>query len=92
MKLQDYYKGEGDDEAARNINQTDLLADSYGKTTILIEKKHCIDKRYSFYTRQLDRAHGGEARQAVEYRYIQGYSHEAMIVFFRRSLSDSTIS
>ncbi|WP_018753644.1 hypothetical protein [Paenibacillus sanguinis] len=32
-----------------------------------------------------------EAKQAVDYRYIQGYSYKETLLFFRRSLSDSTI-
>ncbi|WP_245838132.1 hypothetical protein MHI48_20320 [Paenibacillus sp. FSL H7-0942] len=52
-------------------------------------------KRYDFYTQQLERAQrlikDEEACKAVDYRYIQGYSHKETILFFRRALSDSTI-
>lgn len=82
-------------EAARRIDQTDLHADKTANATILIEKQRWVYKRYQFYTHQLERAHrlikDEEARQAVEYRYIQGYSRKETILFFRRSLSDSTI-
>lgn len=82
-------------EAARRIDQTDLHADKTANASILIEKQRWVYKRYQFYTHQLERAHrlikDEEARQAVEYRYIQGYSRKETILFFRRSLSDSTI-
>ncbi|WP_337032472.1 hypothetical protein [Paenibacillus illinoisensis] len=82
-------------ESARRIDQTDLHADKTANATILIEKQRWVYKRYQFYTHQLERAHrlikDEEARQAVEYRYIQGYSRKETILFFRRSLSDSTI-
>lgn len=67
-------------ESARRIDQTDLLADKTANATILIEKQRWVYKRYQFYTHQLERAHrlikDEEARQAVEYRYIQGYSRK----------------
>ncbi|WP_025682621.1 hypothetical protein [Paenibacillus maysiensis] len=84
-----------DGEAARRIDQTDLHADKTVNATILIEKQRWVYSRYNFYTRQLRRAHSlikdDDARKAVEYRYIQGYSRKETILFFRRSLSDSTI-
>lgn len=84
-----------DGETARRIDQTDLHADKTANATILIEKQRWVYKRYGFYTRQLERAHGlirdREARHAVEYRYIQGFSYKETVLFFRHSLSDSTI-
>lgn len=84
-----------DGEVARRIDQTDLHADKTANATILIEKQRWVYKRYQFYTHQLERAQrlikDEEARKAVEYRYIQGYSRKETILFFRRSLSDSTI-
>lgn len=42
------------------------------------EKQRWVYKRYDFYTRQLERAQrlikDEDARNAVDYRYIQGYS------------------
>lgn len=84
-----------DGEAARRIDQTDLHADKTVNATILIEKQRWVYSRYNFYTRQLRRAHGlikdDDARKAIEYRYIQGYTYKETLLFFRRSLSDSTI-
>ncbi|MGR6127868.1 hypothetical protein [Paenibacillus sp. SER-28] len=84
-----------DGEAARRIDQTDLHADKTVNATILIEKQRWVYSRYDFYTRQLRRAHGlikdDDARKAIEYRYIQGYTYKETLLFFRRSLSDSTI-
>lgn len=84
-----------DGEAARRIDQEDLHADKTANATILIEKQRWVYKQYQFYTQQLLRAwtliQDQEAKQAVDYRYIQGYSYKETLLFFRRSLSDSTI-
>lgn len=84
-----------DGEAARRIDQEDLHADKTANATILIEKQRWVYQRYRFYTQQLRRAWGliqdPEARQAVDYRYLQGYSPKETLLFFRHSMSDSTI-
>lgn len=84
-----------DGEAARRIDQEDLHADKTANATILIEKQRWVYQQYRFYTKQLLRAwtliQDPEAKQAVDYRYIQGYSYKETLLFFRRSLSDSTI-
>ncbi|WP_308722476.1 hypothetical protein [Paenibacillus polysaccharolyticus] len=84
-----------DGETASRIDQTDLHADKTANATILIEKQRWVYKRYVFYTHQLERAQrlikDEEARKAVDYRYIQGYSRKETLLFFRRALSDSTI-
>ncbi len=84
-----------DGEAARRVDQEDLHADKTANATILIEKQRWVYKQYQFYTQQIRRAWGliqdPEAKQAVDYRYIQGYSYKETLLFFRRSLSDSTI-
>lgn len=52
-------------------------------------------KRYDFYTHQLERAQSlikdEDARKAVDYRYIKGYFYKETLLYFLRSLSDSTI-
>ncbi len=82
-------------EAARRIDQTDLHADKTANATILIEKQRWVYKRYQFYTNQLRRACAlikeNETKQAIDYRYIQGYSHKETLLFFRHGLSSSTI-
>ncbi|UNK19611.1 hypothetical protein MNQ98_06150 [Paenibacillus sp. N3/727] len=84
-----------DGEAARRIDQEDMHADKTANATILIEKQRWVFQQYQFYTHQLRRAwaliQDEEAKRAVDYRYIQGYSYKETILFFRRSLSDSTI-
>ncbi len=84
-----------DGEAARRIDQEDLHADKTANATILIEKQRWVYQRYRFYTQQLRRAWGliqdPEARQAVDYRYLQGYTPKETLLFFRHSMSDSTI-
>lgn len=84
-----------DGEAARRIDQDDLHADKTANAAILIEKQRWVYQRYRFYTQQLRRAWGliqdSEAKQAVDYRYLQGYSPKETLLFFRHSMSDSTI-
>lgn len=84
-----------DGEAARRIDQDELHADKTANATILIEKQRWVYKRYDFYTRQLRRALGlikdQDARRAVDYRYIQGYTRKETLLFFRQAMSDSTI-
>jgi hypothetical protein len=84
-----------DGEVARRIDQEDLHADKTANATILIEKQRWVYQQYKFYIKQLDRAFAlirdVEASRAVEYRFIKGYSYSETLLFFRRSLSDSTI-
>jgi len=84
-----------DGEVARRIDQYDLHADKTANATILIEKQRWVYQRYRFYTQQLERAFGliqdDEARKAVDYRFMQGYSYKETLLFFRHGLSDSTI-
>lgn len=84
-----------DGEMARRIDQVELHADKTANATILIEKQRWVYQQYQFYTKQLERAQGliqdPDARQAVKYRYIQGYSRKETLLFFRHSMSDSTI-
>lgn len=84
-----------DGEVARRIDQEDLHADKTANATILIEKQRWVYQQYKFYTQQLRRAWGliqdDDAKRAVEYRYILGYSAKETVLFFRHSMSDSTI-
>ncbi|CAM3446446.1 hypothetical protein PAGL106935_05900 [Paenibacillus glucanolyticus] len=105
MLMQDFEKFEKelrqvaiDGEAARRIDQEDLHADKTANATILIEKQRWVYKQYKqyqFYTHQLRRAFSliqdEEAKRAVDYRYMQGYSYKETLLFFRHGLSDSTI-
>lgn len=85
MLMQDFEKFEKelrqvaiDGEAARRIDQEDLHADKTANATILIEKQRWVYKQYQFYTHQLRRAFSliqdDEAKRAVDYRFMQGYS------------------
>lgn len=102
MLMEDFEKHEEelkqtavDGETARRIDQEDLHADKTANAAILIEKQRWVYQQYRFYTHQLQRAWGliqdQDVKRAVEYRYIQGYSYKETLLFFRRSLSDSTI-
>ncbi|NWL89585.1 hypothetical protein DMN77_18720 [Paenibacillus sp. 79R4] len=84
-----------DGEVARRIDQEDLHADKTANATIMIEKQRWVYQQYSFYTKQLIRAWGlikdFDEKRAVDYRYIQGYTPKETVLFFRHSMSDSTI-
>ncbi|WP_410770996.1 hypothetical protein [Fontibacillus sp. BL9] len=84
-----------DGETARRIDQEDLHADKTANAAILIEKQRWVYQQYKFYTQQLRRAWGlildFEEKRAIDYRYIQGYSRKETLLFFRHSMSDSTI-
>jgi len=84
-----------DGEAARRIDQEDLHADKTANAAILVEKQRWVYKQYKFYTHQIRRAwaliQDPDAKAAVDYRYLQGYSAKETLLFFRRSMSDSTI-
>ncbi|AZS15345.1 hypothetical protein [Paenibacillus lutimineralis] len=84
-----------DGEVARRIDQEDLHADKTANATIMIEKQRWVYQRYKFYTTQLRRSwaliQDEDEKKAIDYRYIQGYSYKETLLFFRRSLSDSTI-
>lgn len=100
--MQDFEKFEADlkqvaidGEAARRIDQDELHADKTANATILIEKQRWVYQQYRFYTQQLRRAwaliQDEDEKKAIDYRYIQGYSYKETLLFFRHSLSESTI-
>lgn len=102
MLMQDFERHEKelkqvaiDGEVARRIDQEDLHADKTANATILIEKQRWVYQQYKFYTQQLFRAWGliqdPDEKRAVDFRYIQGYSRKETLLFFRHSMSDSTI-
>lgn len=84
-----------DGEVARRIDDGDLYADKTSNATILIEKQRWVYQQYKFYTQQLWRAYtlirDADAKKAIDYRYIQGYSYKETNLFFRYGLSESTI-
>jgi hypothetical protein len=84
-----------DGEAARRIDQEDLHADKTANAAVLVEKQRWVYKQYKFYTNQIRRAwaliQDPDAKAAVDYRYLQGYSVKETLLFFRRSMSDSTV-
>lgn len=82
-------------KTARRIDQEDLHADKTTNATILIEKQRWVYQQYQFYTRQLGRAwaliQDADTLRVIDYRYIQGYSYKETLLFFCRSMSDSTV-
>ncbi|WP_059043984.1 hypothetical protein [Paenibacillus rubinfantis] len=84
-----------DGEAARRIDQDELHADKTANAAVLVEKQRWVYKQYKFYTNQIRRAwaliQDPDAKAAVDYRYLKGYSAKETLLFFRRSMSDSTI-
>ncbi|MGI2294155.1 hypothetical protein [Paenibacillus sp. GXUN7292] len=84
-----------DGEVARRIDEEDLHADKTANAVVLMEKQRWVYQQYRFYTRQLQRAaaliQDEEAGKAVQFRYLDGYSFKETVLFFRNSMSDSTI-
>lgn len=84
-----------DGEVARRIDQEDLHADKTANAAILAEKQRWVYQQYKFYTSHLQRAaaliQDVDARQAVDYRFLKGYRFKETLLFFRHSMSDSTI-
>lgn len=72
-----------------------MHADKTANAVVLAEKQRWVYKQYSFYTRSLQRAaaliQDEEAFRAVQYRYLKGYSFTENVLFFRSSMSDSTV-
>ncbi|MEF3306009.1 hypothetical protein [Paenibacillus sp. GYB003] len=79
-----------DGEVARRIDQEDLYAVKTANATILIEKQRWVYQRYRFYAHQLWRAftliRDPDAKKAVDYRFMQGYSYKETLLFFRYGL------
>lgn len=84
-----------DGEVARRIDSEELHADKAANAVILIEKQRWVYEQYQLYTGVLGRAakliQDAEAKQAVQYRYLEGHSFKETILFFRHGFSDSTI-
>lgn len=84
-----------DGEVARRIDQEDLHADKTANAVILMEKQKWVYGRYQCYTTMINRAHGQildpEVKEAIEIRFIQGYTRKETILFMRRGVAHSTV-
>ncbi|WP_431090820.1 hypothetical protein [Paenibacillus sp. 8b26] len=84
-----------DGEAARRIDQTDLHADKTANATILDEKQKWVYNQYRKFTSMISRAHwliiDSEVKEAIDIRFIQGYSRKETILFMRRGVAHSTV-
>lgn len=84
-----------DGEVARRIDAEDLYADKTANAAVLAEKQRWVYEQYKFYTSQLQRAvaliQDEEAVRAIRYRYMEGYSFKETVLFFKNSMSDSTV-
>lgn len=84
-----------DGEAARRIDQEDLHADKTANAVILNEKQRWVYGRYKVYSAMIRRAHSQiideEAKQAIDIRFLQGYSRKETILFMKRGVAGSTV-
>lgn len=84
-----------DGEAARRINQEDLHADKTANAVILTEKQKWIYGQYKLFTIMILRAHSQiidpEVKEAIDIRFIQGYSRKETILFMRHGTAASTV-
>ncbi|MNO27672.1 hypothetical protein D3C76_175520 [compost metagenome] len=84
-----------DGEAARRIDQDELHADKTANAVILQEKQKWVYSQYKIFTKLIDRTHSQvidpEAKEAIEIRFIQGYSRKETIMFMRRGVASSTV-
>jgi hypothetical protein len=83
-----------DGEVARRIDQEDLHADKTANAVVLLEKQRWVYEQYSYYTRQIQRAHeliqDTDERDAIDYRYRQNHSFKETALYFRRSIGDAS--
>ncbi|URJ36584.1 hypothetical protein MF625_001002 [Paenibacillus polymyxa] len=84
-----------DGEVARRIDQTDLHADKTANATILDEKQKWVYNQYRKFRFMINRAHSQiidpEVKEAIDIRFIQGYSRKETILFMRRGTAHSTV-
>ncbi|MEK3867976.1 hypothetical protein MHH60_31450 [Paenibacillus sp. FSL H7-0716] len=84
-----------DGEAARRIDQDELHADKTANAVILQDKQKWVYSQYKLFTMLIDRAHSQvidpEAKEAIDIRFIQGYSRKETIMFMRRGVASSTV-
>ncbi|AJS59869.1 hypothetical protein [Paenibacillus sp. IHBB 10380] len=84
-----------DGEVARRIDQEDLHADKTANAVILIEKQKWVYNQYRKYKLMIDRAHSqildDDAKEAIDIRFIKGYSRKETIMFMRRGVAHSTV-
>jgi len=84
-----------DGEVARRIDQEDLHADKTANAVILNEKQKWVYRQYVQYTQMIRSAHtqiiDPEVKEAIEIRFIKGYSRKETILFMRHGAAHSTV-
>ncbi|MEK5162054.1 hypothetical protein NYE69_06885 [Paenibacillus sp. FSL R5-0527] len=84
-----------DGEAARRIDQEDLHADKTANAVILNQKQRWVYSQYKIFTELLYRAYNQiidlEVKEAIRFRFIEGYSRKETIMFMRRGEAASTV-
>ncbi|MBU5673227.1 hypothetical protein KQJ23_15465 [Paenibacillus sp. MSJ-6] len=84
-----------DGEVARRIDQEDLHADKTANAAILRQKQKWVYSQYSVFTKLLFKAYNQildpEAKEAIRFRFIEGYSRKETILFMRRGDAASTV-
>lgn len=85
-----------DGEVARRIEQDEYYSNKTVNALILMEKQKWVYEEYAVYTRMLRRAYelilDEEVKQVIGYRYMQGLSRNATIMYLRKhGWSDRTV-
>lgn len=84
-----------DGEVARRIDQEDLHADKTANAVILTEKQVWVYGQYKKISAMIMQAYrlirDDEVREAVDLRFIKGYTRKETIMFLRRGEAASTV-
>lgn len=84
-----------DGEVARRIDQEDLHADKTANAVILNQKQRWVYSQYKIFTSLIERAFNQiidpEAKEAIDIRFMQGYTRKETIMFMRRGVAASTV-
>ncbi|MBU5356123.1 hypothetical protein KQI74_28125 [Paenibacillus barcinonensis] len=84
-----------DGEVARRIDQEDLHADKTANAVILHEKQKWVYSQYVIFTALIERAHSQildpEEKEAIDIRFIKGFTRKETILFMRKGVAASTV-
>jgi hypothetical protein len=90
----DFVKTAIEGESARRISNEEYYANKTANAVILVEKQQLIYREYKSIIQHIERANGitvdNDARQAVHYRYMKGYSYKESLLFFSKTMSNRT--
>jgi hypothetical protein len=81
--------------APGRLNDDELYSDKTANAMILLQQQRKIYQKELLFTGYIEAAHriiiDEDARKAIHYRYLQGYSHKETLLFFSRGTRNRTI-